>query len=281
MTAADSESVKVVLVAGKVKVPDRVGHHDYLAGCALLASLLEQTPGVSAVRVRDGWPADENVFAGAQAIVFYSGGGRKHAFVGSPERLRRMQELVDGGVGLVMIHQAVRYPPELADVAISWIGGAHVLGKAGRGHWPTYHEEFPDHPVTRGVQPWKIKDGWMNQIRFTEGMNGVTPLVWAGEKHGGSSEGGLEDVVSWAFERPGGGRSFCFTGVDAQSAWAVAGVRQLIVNGVLWTAGMTVPPRGAPCAVEEGALIKGLTPRGSRAALLFDTARRFLIGRTG
>ena len=121
----------------------------------------------------------------------------------------------------------------------------------------------------------------MNQIRFVEGMKGVIPLVWASEKYGGSSQGGGPAVVSWAFERPGGGRSFCFTGLDAHSAWAVPGVRQLVVNGVLWSAGLPIPPAGAPCAVEETALRRGLTPRGSRAALLFDAARRFVAGRTG
>jgi hypothetical protein len=281
MTAADSTSVKIVLVAGKVKVPDRIGHHDYLAGCALLASLLEQTPGVSAIRVHDGWPSDEDVFDGARAVVFYTGGGRKHAFVESPQRLARMQGLVDRGVGLVMIHQAVRFPPELAGVAASWIGGAHVLGKAGRGHWPTHHQQFPDHPATRGVQPWKIKDGWMNEIQFTETMSGVTPLIWASEEHAGSSEGGRADVVSWTFERPGGGRSFCFSGLDSHSAWAVPGLRQLIVNGALWSAGLTIPPAGAPCAVSEAALRQDLTPRGSKAALIFGGARRLMRSLTG
>ncbi|OYW70692.1 MAG: hypothetical protein B7Z37_29935, partial [Verrucomicrobia bacterium 12-59-8] len=39
-----ADSVKIVLVAGKVKEVDKVGHHDYLGGCRLMQALLKQTP---------------------------------------------------------------------------------------------------------------------------------------------------------------------------------------------------------------------------------------------
>jgi type 1 glutamine amidotransferase len=273
-TDANAETARVVLLAGAVTVPDRVGHHDYLAGCMLLASLLGQTPGVRPLVVRDGWPDDEGVFDGARALLVYSGGGRKLAFLQSPQRIARLQQAVDQGVGLVMIHQAVSYPPEHARLASGWIGGAHVAGRSARGHWRTRHCEFPAHPVTRGVAAWTITDGWLNQIQFTEGMRGVTPLVWAGPRHLGSSAGGAADVVAWAYERAGGGRSFCFSGLDAHSAWAAPGVRRLVVNGILWSAGLPVPAAGAPCAADAGTLTSYLTPRGSRGAWLGKVLRR-------
>lgn len=259
---------KVVLLAGSVKVPDRVGHHDYLAGCALLAALLEQTAGVRAVVVPNGWPEDERVFTGARALVIYSGGGRKLAFLQSPPRIDLLQRLIDQRVGLAMIHQAVSCPPEFAPRATEWIGGAHVAGASARGHWTTRHREFPVHPVTRGVDAWTIKDGWLNRIQFADGMRGVTPLVWAGPRHLGSSAGGAMDVVAWTYERADDGRAFCFSGLDAHSAWAVAGLRRLVVNGILWSAGLTVPEAGAPCAIDAGTLQSYLTPRGSRCAWL-------------
>jgi hypothetical protein len=276
MPASASAKATIVLLAGHVKVPDRVGHHDYLGGCRLLASLLEQTPGVSTVVVQNGWPQDEHVLDAARSIVVYSGGSRKLALLGSPHRIERMRGLVDRGVGLVMIHQAVSYPPEHADLAASWIGGAHVAGVSARGHWRTHHRDFPEHPVTRGVEPWQIRDGWLREIRFPDGMRGVTPLIWSGPEHGGSRLGGDADVVGWAYERPGGGRSFCFTGLDAHSAWSAAGVRRLLVNATLWSAELTVPESGAPCAVDPVALGSYLTPRGSRSAWAVKLLRRGL-----
>src|SRR5262245_37222782 len=90
-SAGDLAPATIVLLAGAVKVPDRVGHHDYLAGCTLLAFLLEQTPGVRAIVVRNGWPEDERVLASARSLVVYSGGGRKLALLESPQRIERLQ----------------------------------------------------------------------------------------------------------------------------------------------------------------------------------------------
>lgn len=254
-------STRIVLVAGEVRSVDRVGHHDYLGGCRLLADLLEQTPGVSAVVVRDGWPEDEAVLEGARSLVFYNAGGRSQAQLASPQRIERIQQQLDEGAGIVVIHRAVSYPPELASRGQSWLGGVHLRALSGRGHWWTFHRRLPEHPVTRGVPPWRIRDGWLNGIQFADGMRGVTPLVWAGRWRRGSQRGGAGDVVSWSYEAPGGRRAFAFTGLDAHRAWSVPGVRQLTVNGILWSAGLEVPASGAPCALESNALASYLTPR--------------------
>ncbi len=175
-----------------------------------------------------------------------------------------------------MIHQAVSSTPDLASRMSSWLGGVHVPAESARGHWHTHHREFPQHPVTRGVDAWAVKDGWLNAIRFIDGLCGITPLVWSGPAHRGSSAGGTADVVAWAYDRPDGGRSFCFTGLDAHSAWNAAGVRQLLVNASLWAAGVAVPPTGAPCAADPAALRAYLTPRGSRRAWLGKLLQRGL-----
>lgn len=266
--------ITVVLLAGRMKTPDRVGHHDYLGGCGLLAALLEQTPGVNAIVVADGWPRDPSLLDRARSLVLYAGGGRKLPLLADPERPRAIERLVDAGVGLVMIHQAVSFPPDLAARATAWLGGVHVAGRSGRGHWAADHRELPPHPVTRGVSPWQSRDGWLNDIVFADEMRGVTPVLWSGRTHRGASSGGSRDVVSWAYDRPAGGRSFCFTGLDAHRAWSSAGVRQLLVNGTLWTAGLAIPPGGAPCALDPAAWRRYLTPRGSRRAWMGTLLRR-------
>ena len=260
-SAAAEGPRRIVLVAGDTAKVDVLGHHDYLAGCQCLQDLLRQTPGVEAVRVNDGWPEDESVFNGAASIVFYTDGGGKQAFLKTPERIARMQSLVDAGVGLVLIHQAVDFPDEQADMGRAWIGGVYRKAKSGRGHWPSVHSQFPAHPISRGVEPWKIKDGWLNGLQFADGMTGVTPLVWSGKEVEESRAGLDAHIVGWAYERPHGGRSFSFTGLDAHEAWELPGVRQLMVNGVLWSAGVEIPSTGAPCAITPEQLTAMLTPR--------------------
>lgn len=259
--AATARSKKIVLVAGETAKIDVMGHHDYLAGCQCLDVLLRQTPGVTCVSVREGWPEDDAVFNDASSIVFYTDGGGKQAFMNSPARIARVQALVDSGVGLVMIHQAVDFLDEHGDQALSWLGGVYLKNVSGRGHWDSKHVDFPQHPITSGVTAWSINDGWLNKLKFVPGMKGVTPLVWSGKEYAGSRAGLDGDVVAWAYERPGGGRSFGFTGLDAHGAWKLAGMRQLVVNGVLWSAGVELPAAGAPCKIDDAELDRMQTPR--------------------
>ncbi len=257
---------KIVLVAGETAKVDVVGHHDYLAGCQCLDVLLRQNDGVNIIRINDGWPEDENVFDGASAVVFYTDGGGKQAFLNSPERIAKIQSLADAGVGLVMIHQAVDFPAEFAEQATGWLGGIYVKEKSGRGHWPSDHIDFPKHQITNGVTKWQINDGWLNGLQFVDEMKGITPLVWSSKEYPESRDGINAHIVSWAFDRPQGGRSFSFTGLDAHSAWELAGLRQLMVNGVLWSAGFEINDDGAKCQIEKAELDAMQTPREPKPA---------------
>lgn len=259
--SVQAQSKKIVLIAGETAKVDVVGHHDYIAGCKCLEHLLAMSPHVQSSMVLDGWPTDESVFENAAAIVFYTDGGGKQAFLKTAERIDKVQQLADAKVGLVMIHQAVDFPSEHADRAKGWLGGIYENGKSGRGHWPSRHVDFPDHAITRGVVPWEINDGWLNGLQFVEGMQGITPLVWSGKKYEGSRAGLDADIVGFACERPNGGRSFSFTGLDAHSAWSLPGMRQLVLNGVLWSAHVEIPSAGAPSDVDQSKLDSFLTPR--------------------
>ena len=259
--SAFAQSKKIVLVAGDTAKIDVAGHHDYIAGCKCLEHLLAKTPQVTTSLVLDGWPADESIFDNAASIVFYTDGGGKQAFLSSPQRIDRLERLARAGVGLVMVHQAVDFPQNHADRALSWLGGIYIAGTSGRGHWPSHHVDFPVHAITRGVTPWEVKDGWLNELKFVEGMKGITPLVWSGKKYEGSRAGLDADIVGYAYDRPDGGRSFSFTGLDAHSAWSLAGMRQLMVNGVLWSAHVEIPAEGAACEVDQAKLDSFLTPR--------------------
>jgi hypothetical protein len=261
LSVAQAQPRRIVLVAGETAKVDTTGHHDYLAGCKCLETLLHQTPMVKATQVTEGWPTDETVFDGASAVVFYTDGGGKQAFLNTPQRVAKIQSMVDAGTGLVMIHQAVDFPESFAKQAQSWLGGIYLDGKSGRGHWDSKHVDFPSHPISRGVTPWEINDGWLNKIAFVDAMQGITPLVWSGKEYAGSRAGLDGDVVAWAYSRPSGGRSFSFTGLDAHSAWSLPGMRQLVTNGILWTASLEIPEDGAPCQISEDQLQMMLTPR--------------------
>lgn len=258
LSSKAAEPAKIVLVAGQVKEVDKPGHHDYLGGCRLMQALLEQAADVDPVLVEKDWPADESIFEGAKAIVFYTDGAGKQAYLANPDRIAKIDSLVQKGVGIVSLHQAVEYSPAFAKQSLAWIGAAYTP-LSGRGHWDSVHDTFPEHPVTRGVTAWRINDGWLHRFQFVE--KGVTPLVWSAKESSGSPDGGTPSVVAWTYDRPDGGRSFSFSGLDAHGAWEREGMRRLVINGILWSGGVEVPAAGAACEADQALIDSFVTPR--------------------
>lgn len=252
---ADASAAKVVLIAGSFSKGK--GEHEYFAGSALLMKMLRQTPGVAAVMAAEGWPKNEKILEGAKTIVFYMDGGGKQP-VAAPEKLQLLEKLAARGVGIVHLHQIIDYPKTHSDRMLPLLGGVWVPGAGARGHWDGVFDKLVDHPITRGVAPFTENDGFIYKLRFVEEMKGITPLLRTTPPKG--SLKGTEDIVSWAFQRSDGGRSFVFTGCHLHSSWGLEAMRRFVTNGILWSAGLEIPSAGAPVALETGELKKYLDP---------------------
>jgi type 1 glutamine amidotransferase len=255
----DARQAKIVLVAGSNYY--KPGEHEYVAGCAVLRDLLRQTPGVFPVLALD-WPKKPETFAGARAVVFFFDGGDKHGFL-KDDHLAQVRKLADAGVGLVHLHQVIDYPKDLGARGRGWMGAAWEKGFSQRAHWVAEFNTFPDHPIFRGVTPFKINDGWLYKLRFGPGMKGVTPLLRTVAPQAKTSPTASEAIVSWAYERPGRGRSFTFTGGHLHRSLAEAGYRRFLVNGILWTAAVEIPAAGAPVALKTAELNKYLAGKSA------------------
>lgn len=276
LVAASAVDRKIVLVAG---VPSHgPGEHEHRAGCLLMQKCLTEIPGINAVVVTNGWPKDESVFNGAAAILFYADGGGGHPAI-QGDRLRKIDGLVKQGVGIACIHYGVEVPedkggPEFLD----WIGGYFETHWSVNPHWDANFSALPDHPITRGVKPFTINDEWYYHMRFRDGMKGVTPILTALPPAGtlsrpdGPHSGnpavreairkGEPQHVAWAYERPGGGRGFGFTGAHFHRNWGNENFRRLVLNAVLWVAQADVPAGGVNCAVTPEGLKQNLDPKG-------------------
>ena len=57
---------------------------------------------------------------------------------------------------------------------------------------------------------------------------------------------GKAQVMAWAYERPGGGRGFGFTGLHKHSNLADDNFRTLLLNAVAWVSKLDVPAGGVP-----------------------------------
>ena len=257
---ANDEGKTIVFVAGKPS--HGYGAHEHRAGCMLLAEAMTAgMPGYTAKVVANGWPEDNSVFDGADAIVIYSDGAGGHPALPHREFL---DDLMKKGVGLVCLHFAVEVPagsPGGEDF-LEWIGGYFELGWSVNPHWTPTFASLPEHPITRGVRPFSINDEWYYHMRFRPGMEGVTPILTDvppasslsrpdGDRSGNPEvrravAAGEPQHVAWAYERPGGGRGFGFTGGHVHWNWGDDDFRTLVLNAIVWSAGGEVPEGGVP-----------------------------------
>jgi hypothetical protein len=253
----DSKLAKIVFIAGSNFY--KPGEHEYIGGCAVLMDLVQQTPGTFPVLALD-WPKQPETLTDAKAVVLFRDGGDKHAVI-DPARRKQLDQLAQAGAGLVFLHQGVDVPNDLGDAMRDWTGGAFEKGYSKRAHWVTSFETFGEHPILHGVTPFRIDDGWLYRLRFVEGMKGVSPLLrTTSPKDPPPAQPGIDDVVSWAYERPSGGRSFAFTGCHLHASFGEEGYRRMLTNAILWTARFEVPKTGAPVALEAGELPTYLSP---------------------
>ncbi len=255
--ASDVGTVKKILfIAGGPS--HGYAEHEYYADCVLLAKCLrENVPGVETT-VSKGWPKDPAVLQGVAEIVICSDGGGGHLAI---PHLEELGELMKKGVGLACIHYAVELPKgKPGDCFKDWIGGYFEIYWSVNPFYKADFEKLPDHPVANGVKPFGIVDEWYYHMRFQDDMAGVTPILTtippdsvhrnentpAGGNPHVFARKGMPEHVCWVRQRPDGGRGFGFTGGHAHWNWACDSFRTVVLNGIVWTAGLEVPAGGVP-----------------------------------
>lgn len=266
----DFKGKKVALVAGiKSHGP---GDHEFFAGTAILCGLLKQN-GVWPVMVRDGWPKDEKVFEGADAILFYADGRGGHPAV-QKERLKLLQGYMEKGVGWVNMHYAVDYEPKHGDTVVNWMGGYYDPRTSTNPHWDATIRELPKHPIASGVRPFTLRDEWyfnmhwVGDVTDVKEAKGVTPILQAvpPDNTRGTADAkkylGRLETMAWAYERKDGGRAFGFTGGHMHANWGSENFRRVVTNAVLWAAKVDVPKDGAKVEFDPIDLNRNLDKKG-------------------
>src|SRR5690606_33741535 len=166
---------KIVLVAGRPS--HGPGDHEHNAGVELLAKCLDAQPKTRAQTYLNGWPRDPSAFDNADSIVLYMDGGDGHPV---NRHLDQVEEAMKRGAGLVCIHYAVEVPKgDSGNRFLDWIGGYFETHWSVNPHWDLKDGKLAeDHPITRGVEkPFNVRDEWYYNMRFPEGMKGVTPIL--------------------------------------------------------------------------------------------------------
>ena len=239
-SAEDEEAKPKILLIGKD--PDHPwGTHMYLPTCIMLTRCLRQIDGVETV-VSPGWPEDPIKLVGIKTIVVYASPAAEMLLDGP--HAKDFEKLMDQGVGLVTIHWASSVMQQnldrIGDKWMGYLGGTWISNVGLSTDKSNLKKLLPEHPICRGWSEYELHD----EFYLDPKMAKAKPLLQVTTK-------GKDVTVGWVYERKGGGRAFGTTLGHFYRNFKIDAFRQMIVNGILWTAEVDIPKDGAPINLSE------------------------------
>jgi type 1 glutamine amidotransferase len=233
LVAADG---KTVLLVGQSHDNHPPATHEYMPGVELLAGLLQPTEGLT-VRVVNGdepWTDGPELLSKADGAVLFLAEGARWCQA-DPRRQEALARLAARGGGLVGLHWAIgTKASEPIAPFLKLLGGCH--GGPDRKYTVVDTElrvADPAHPIATGLKDFRVRDELYYRLKFIDPPEGIRPLLQA-------TIDGRAETVAWSYERPGGGRSFGFSGLHFHGNWQRAEYRTLIKQAVLWTLQLSV-----------------------------------------
>jgi len=182
--------------------------------------------------------------------------------------------LAKKGLGLVMFHYALYVNNSTGrKYMLDWLGGYYESGTSRTvvSSW-NVAPAGARHPILSGVEPWTYREEFYIKNRMPDNDPRRTQLLIATPtaptrmpppppamvppatppptNEPPNVEPGL---VGWAIQREGGGRGFVMSGVDWHSNLEIDSYRRVLLNGIVWAAGLEVPAGGVQCRLPGAA----------------------------
>ncbi|MGD7652237.1 MAG: ankyrin repeat domain-containing protein [Verrucomicrobiales bacterium] len=249
----------ILLIAGPAS--HRPGEHEHPAGCALLADHLQSSGLPVTVEVSHGWPADPAKVAGADSILIYGDGLQFHP---AKDHLPALEQHYQAGKGLGILHWALEPAnPEMGEFFTRAIGGKFEVNHSVNPVWDMKDPVFSKHQCSNGVTPFDITEEFYYHIRLRQDVTSVfralppaSSLGKDGPRSGNPSvrkalANQQPQTLAWIVENPNGSRGFGFTGGHFHANWASEPFRKIVLNAIVWTAGINVPADGVQGKVAE------------------------------
>lgn len=263
--AQDAPRPKTIVFWAGPKEHGAPGRHEYERDLTELAWQLEHATNLSGVKtvvkVVTKPPRDISELDDADALVIFGNGAWLRNETGilfpqDPDTDLRTYDAehtqwlnkLDGVIKQKKLGLAIFHYTMWTDNAAgrrfltSWFGGLWIPSFSHNpvDTWTVSPLKVP-HPILNGVQPWTYRDEMFKRyFLYTDPRR--TDLLMAMPA---SANNGGPDTVSWAFNRPDGGRSIVWGGSDFHdNQHTVADYRRFLLNAITWIAGMDVPAGG-------------------------------------
>lgn len=261
MCGAAEPAPKRILLLGQKPDGHPAGTHEYLPGQRILKTILQRVPGVEVeiVQADDPWTDGPELLAKADGVVLFVSEGAKWISA-DPRRYEAFTKLAERGGGFTGIHWGIgTKDAKNIEPYVKLFGACHG-GPDRKYKFTDFQVTLPgaEHPICSGLKPFEVNEEFYFTLKRAGAADGMlTPLAEinaaaAGDISGSSSPTPL--MVSWAFERKDGGRSFGFSGLHYHRNWEREEYRRLMTQGVLWTTKVPVPKDGLNLSVPDSLL---------------------------
>jgi type 1 glutamine amidotransferase len=224
--------------------------HEYMAGLRVVTKCLQGVPGLEITTVQaDGrWSEGPELLDRADGVVLFLAEGAKW-IAGDDKRRATFEKLAARGGGLVALHWAIgTRDAKPIDGFVKLLGGCH--GGPDR-RYKIVEEDVqvadPAHPISAGIRTFRAKDEFYYRLKFVQPADSIKPVLQV-------KLDGEQETVAWSWERPGGGRSFGFSGLHFHHNWRLPEYRRLVAQAILWAMKMPIPEKGLPVDVTEADL---------------------------
>jgi type 1 glutamine amidotransferase len=247
-------ATKRVLIVGQGTDGHPPTTHEFMAGANVLAELLKPYKEIQTkvVKADEPWTDGPRLIDEADGIAMFVTQGAQWMQI-EPERHAALKRLAARGGAIAALHWSVG-----AKDAKYIQGQLDLLGATRGGPQRKYlvlatelKRVAPSHPIFTGVGDIKVYDEMYYAL---DRVPGIEPLFT-------SHIDGHDEMVAWAWNRPGGGRSFGFVGLHFHSNWQLADYRRFVTQGVLWTLNLPIPSGGANVDIDSSKLaLNGVLP---------------------
>ena len=251
-----ADGARVLVVVGPSNHPP--GSHEVAAGGRLLQDALQGMKNLDPVQadIVYEWPRDESLRESVATIVFIGDTFPANRFEKPERNLAQLAGMMDRGCGIVCLHYATGLlgedvKPDGDHPLLRWLGGyfANRSCPHHRSIARVYQEAriapaAPSHPVSRGWKDFIIHDEPYINNYFGGPDNSPAPNVTALATSMLPPDAPTREIVAWGVERPDGGRGFGIVMPHFYKNWNNDDLRRFILNGIVWTAKLAVPPEG-------------------------------------
>jgi hypothetical protein len=177
--------------------------------------------------------------------------------------LSQLDALHKAGMGIMILHWGVavnnEQNPTARDYYLNWFGETAMEGFTQNplGFWiVTPIESAEKHPILNGVHRWIYKDEIFSRLVGSPGDPYRTDLLIGESPETNQSEAGSPRGVigprgiASAYEK-GNARGILWGGMDFHSALLNENYRRFLLNAIVWTAGIAIPPGGVKTSATQ------------------------------